>query len=200
MAEFHIRRARVADASRIAEIHIAAWRAAYRGIMADEVLDRLDHERITANWARNLGDETNRMISFVAVFAASNSGASESAGSRTGGEDGSEGPIAGFGGVCPPRDSSEVLDRLPDASNLGQLAFINFHPETFGTGAASVLIRALEAALRDAGFAQAYLMVAEGNDRAMRFYEKHGWARTDITPVYEGVTPAVPERLYLTSL
>ena len=43
-------------------------------------------------------------------------------------------------------------------------------------------------------------MVAEGNDRAMRFYAKKGWQRTGITHVYEGVFPPVPERMYVADL
>ncbi|RAF51334.1 N-acetyltransferase, partial [Burkholderia multivorans] len=81
-------------------------------------------------------------------------------------------------------------------ADLGQLAHINLAPEAFGTGVAAVLFTALEDELRHDGYARAYLMVAEGNDRAMRFYEKQGWARTEITHVYDGVEPAVPERMY----
>ena len=93
-----------------------------------------------------------------------------------------------------------MLDRLPDSSGLGQLAFINVHPDHFGTGAASVLFDGLEDELRAQGWIRAYLMVAEGNDRAMRFYAKKGWQRTGITHVYEGVVPPVPERMYVADL
>lgn len=181
MSEFRVRRARLADAGPIARIHIAAWRRAYRGIMDDAVLDGLDHDRQSATWARNLGDEESSISTFVLIRSV-------------------DGECLGFGGVCPPRDAAEVLDRLPDASGLGQLAFINVHPDHFGTGAASVLFDALEDELRAQGWRRAYLMVAEGNHRAMRFYAKKGWQRTEITHVFAGVTPAVPERMYVTDL
>ena len=181
MEEFTVRRAEVADAQRLAEIHIAAWRSAYAGIMAEEVLAGLDLQRITANMTRSLTDEANPISTFVAVSAATDI------------------PL-GFGGVCPPRNSADVLDQLPDTTGLGELAFLNFHPDAFGTGAAAVLIRSLEDELRARGFTQAYLMVAEGNERAIRFYAKHGWRRTDITHVFERVDPVIPERLFLTSL
>ncbi|WP_313450527.1 GNAT family N-acetyltransferase [Brevibacterium casei] len=174
-----VRPARVSDAPRLAEIHVAAWRAAYRGIMADEFLDGLDEDRFAANWTQALSDPDNRVRNFVVV-----------AGDR----------ILGFGGVSAPRDPAEVLDRLPVTADLGQLAHINLAPEAFGTGVAAVLFTALEDELRHDGYARAYLMVAEGNDRAMRFYEKQGWARTEITHVYDGVEPAVPERMYTVEL
>src|SRR5699024_10706298 len=155
MSEFRVRPAHVSDAGRIAQIHIAAWRCAYRGIMDDAVLDRLDHDRQTATWATNLADEQTTIENVVVDRSA-------------GGE------CLGFGGVCAPRETAEVLDRLPDSSGLGQLAFINVHPDHFGTGAASVLFDGLENELRAQGWIRAYLMVAEGNDRAMRFYAKKG--------------------------
>lgn len=179
MADFRVRRAHVDDAAGIAEVHIAAWSTAYRGIMADEILDSLDLERQTASWAKNLGTEQNPMSTLVAVR---------------------EDRILGFGGVCPPRDSAEVLDRLPEASGLGQLAAINLRPEAFGTGAGALLLRTLEDELRALGYTRAYLMVAEGNARAMGFYAKHGWHRTEITHVFDAVSPAVPERMFTIDL
>lgn len=189
-ADHRVRRAHVDDAAPIADVHIAAWRSAYRGIMAAEVLDSLDLDRQTAGWTRNLGDEESPMTTFVVVDGPDAVKLPDAGKPR----------IVGFGGVCPPRDSTEVLGRLPDTSGLGQLAFINLHPDAFGTGAAVVLIRALADHLRTAGFTRAYLMVAEGNDRAIRFYEKNGWQRTDITHVYEGVSPAIPERMFTIEL
>lgn len=182
MAIFEVRRARVDDAAQIAAVHIAAWKATYRGIMADEVLDSLDLGRQTAGWSRNLSLEANPMSALVVV---------------PGGDDPSaEDGILGFGGVCPPRDTAEVLDRLPGRSGLGQLAAINLHPDAFGTAAGAILLHSLEEELRNLGFTRAYLMVAEGNERAVRFYTKHGWHRTEITHVFDGVSPAVPERMF----
>jgi len=44
-----------------------------------------------------------------------------------------------------------------------------------GTGAAAALLADGEARLAAAGFRIAWLACAIGNDRAARFYEKHGW-------------------------
>ena len=190
MADFLVRPAHVDDAAGIADVHIAAWLAAYRGIMADDVLDALDFGHQSAVWARNLSDEQNPMSTLVAVQTP------EGVRSENVQTKASDARIVGFGGVCPPRDTAEVLDRLPDKSGLGQLAFINLHPDVFGTGVGALLLHALEDGLRAAGFTQAYLMVAEGNERAMGYYAKHSWHRTEITHIFDGVSPAVPERMF----
>ncbi len=45
-----IRNASIEDAREIAEVHIASWRAIYRGHMPTSVLDALDIEQRTAQW------------------------------------------------------------------------------------------------------------------------------------------------------
>jgi len=49
-----IRPAAPEDAGPIAEIHVAAWQAAYRGLMPDSYLDQLTVEKRTALWQRSL--------------------------------------------------------------------------------------------------------------------------------------------------
>lgn len=49
--------------------------------------------------------------------------------------------------------------------------------ESRGSGVAAALIADAEARLAKAGVATAWLACAIGNDRAARFYEKHGWRR-----------------------
>jgi len=46
-----------------------------------------------------------------------------------------------------------------------------------GSGAAATLIADAEARMREAGVETAWLACAVGNERAARFYEKHGWRR-----------------------
>ncbi len=49
-----------------------------------------------------------------------------------------------------------------------------------GTGAAELLLRDAETRLAAAGTRIAWLACAIGNERAARFYEKHGWRRSGI--------------------
>ncbi|HNH26830.1 MAG TPA: hypothetical protein PLR93_07410 [Anaerolineales bacterium] len=52
-----IRKAVLKDASAIATVHVAAWKEAYRGIVADEVLNNLSIQRRTEQWTNSLSDE-----------------------------------------------------------------------------------------------------------------------------------------------
>lgn len=62
-----------------------------------------------------------------------------------------------------------------------------------GTGAAAALILDAEARIAEGGARLAWLACAIGNERAARFYEKHGWRRVGVvvseldTP--EGIFP-----------
>lgn len=48
-------------------------------------------------------------------------------------------------------------------------------PDRIGSGFASMVMGVAEAVLRDRGTDRAYVICTEGNDRAMRFYRRHGW-------------------------
>lgn len=50
-------------------------------------------------------------------------------------------------------------------------------PAARGGGAAAALLADAEGRLREQGVGVAHLGCAIGNDRAARFYEKHGWSR-----------------------
>lgn len=52
--------------------------------------------------------------------------------------------------------------------------------EARGSGIAARLIKDAESRLRAAGVRTAWLACAIGNERAARFYEKHGWRRAGI--------------------
>lgn len=49
-----IRPARLADAAGIARVHVASWRMAYRGVIADATLDSLSESKRAAMWAERL--------------------------------------------------------------------------------------------------------------------------------------------------
>ena len=50
-------------------------------------------------------------------------------------------------------------------------------PQARGTGVAAALMADAETRLAQSGVETAWLACAIGNDRAARFYEKHGWRR-----------------------
>ena len=53
-----VRPATIADAPALARVHVAAWRAAYAGVMSDAYLAGLDEARFARGWESALGDGT----------------------------------------------------------------------------------------------------------------------------------------------
>lgn len=87
-----VREAGVGDVEAIAEVHVASWRAAYRGVFPDEYLDGLSAEDRRAWWSELLTRSDRALLALVVE------------------ED--EGPIVGFslaGRVHPEEpDTAEV--------------------------------------------------------------------------------------------
>ncbi|MFF2031371.1 GNAT family N-acetyltransferase [Arthrobacter sp. NPDC058192] len=141
-----VRTATEHDAARLAEVHIAAWRATYRGVMTDEYLDGLDVGRASHAWRRNIlepGDGTVHLVvqsgDDVAAFA-----------------------ILG----AAPEDADP---------GTGQLYAINVHPDWWARGLGSVLFAAAEQKFIELGCNRAFLWVEKGNSRAISFYNHRGW-------------------------
>ena len=75
-----------------------------------------------------------------------------------------DGRLLGFSSTAPGRDSPD--DGLP----LLELMALYVRESTYGTGVAYALCGAA------IGDSAAYLWVLDGNDRAIRFYERQGFA------------------------
>src|SRR5688500_3557324 len=61
---FQIRPARSQDAHTIAQVHVSAWRTAYRNILAGSYLDRVSVDRRTERWRDILANPDQ--VTFVA--------------------------------------------------------------------------------------------------------------------------------------
>lgn len=137
-----------ADAEPLGRLHCRVWRTTYAGLMPAEQLARLDPERFVANWQGRL--------------AASDADGLGPDGDRVLiGRHESDG-VVGFISVGPPREDEAPVGR--------QLWAINLDAAHQGTGLAQ---RLLDEGL---GVRPAYLWVARGNDRAIAFYERNGFA------------------------
>ncbi len=143
-----VRTARPEDARPVAEVHVASWRHAYRGLLAEEYLERLSVEDREAMWLGAFSDPDLRSGAFVAEV---------------------DGRIVGFASFGPSRDED-----VPEGT--GEVPAIYVDPSMLGTGVGRELFGAATLALRDAGFARATLWVLEANALARRFYEKAGWS------------------------
>jgi len=141
-----IRQATLPDARRIAQIHVASWRAAYCGQMPDMVLDNLDVEKRAAFWHTHL----TRLppVTFVAQFKQE---------------------IIGFCDLIPSRDKDS------NSHVTAEIAAIYVHPDYWRQGAGRALcLHALLAARRQ-HFTAVTLWALAANAAAQHFYLTMGF-------------------------
>jgi GNAT superfamily N-acetyltransferase len=147
--EIRIEQGRPADAAEIARISVLGWQAAYRGLMPDEFLDRLDPAERRATWER-VAEEAGTLV-LVARDR--------------------EDALVGFAAVRASPDA----DADASTADVGAL-YVD--PERWGQGVGKALLSGAVEGARRLGFAETTLWVLEGNQRARRFYEAFGF-RTD---------------------
>ncbi len=138
------------DAAAMAEVHVASWRATYRGLMPDRLIDGMEVAGRTAAWQRNLARIASGEIPDMRAWVVERDHA-----------------IVGFASLATSRDD----DAVPE---VGELQTLYLHPRAWGLG----LGRALHAAAIDdaaARWRELTLWVLDGNLRAIRFYEAAGW-------------------------
>lgn len=143
--EVIVREAKVADACAIAEIHVAAWRAAYRGMIPDEYLASVSVDERVARWSK----------------AISAPGPAKVAVARAKDE------IIGFCSFGPTRDEAP--------RDIAEIYSLNVRPDCWRRGAGRVLCEHAhrQAALRQ--HAAITLWVLKQNAGARRFYERLGY-------------------------
>jgi ribosomal protein S18 acetylase RimI-like enzyme len=170
-----LRPARVEDAPAIAAVHVAAWRATYRGLFPDDVLDGLSVDEFTKRHAARL---TNPNPADARVWVAEAPHGPE--GTR----------IVGFSIGGSARDAD-----LPQGA--GEVYAIYLLPDALGRGLGRDLFAHSLATLREQGKRAVVVWVAEANARARRFYEASGLALDASAPaksvVWQGRDLGVPE-------
>lgn len=166
-----IRTAAIDDAHGVAIVHVTSWQTAYRGLMPNDVLDGLSVEQREDGWRQIITDPDAIGRTIVADR---------------------DGEIVGWASFGPGRDEG--------ASEQGELWGLYAHPNAFSTGVGHALISAVEIALREDGFTSAYLWVLDGNDRAARFYERHGWTEDGNVKLDERQTMTLLEQRRTKSL
>jgi ribosomal protein S18 acetylase RimI-like enzyme len=146
MANLTLRAAKREDARAIAEIHVAAWRAAYRGLMPDDYLAALSVDERAKMWHDALGRASPAQLALAEL----------------------DGTLAGFCIYGPTRDK--------EPPEVAEIYAVNIHPDYWRRGAGRLLCEhALrEAAARE--HSAVTLWVMSGNERARSFYERLGFA------------------------
>ena len=140
------RAATAEDAPGIARAIVASWQCAYADVLPRSFLDSLDPAAIQARWQKTIASDEQQ---FRRV--ATRDG--EVVGACSGG--------AIRGGAPLP--------------NTAELYSINIHPEAWGQGVGTSLLRCAEKAMLDLHFSDATLWVLSKNLRAQRFYSAAGW-------------------------
>lgn len=171
--DFTVRPPNPEDAARIAEVHIAAWRTAYDGVMPDDYLAGLSHDQLTSGWTRNITSPPDGVSQLVGEI---------------------DGTIQAISTVGPFRDREKADDPS------GELWMINAHPDAFGSGIGTALHRRALDRLRSDGHHRAALWVAERNGRARRFYEREGWTEDPTRKAEDFGDRTVVEVRYVISL
>jgi ribosomal protein S18 acetylase RimI-like enzyme len=151
-ADITIRNAGAPDAGAIARVHVASWRVAYRGLLADEALAQLSTGGREGMWRKALADEDARQSGGrIKVAEAENC-------------------VLGFVAAGPGRED-DVRARN------GEIYAIYVHPDHWSSGVGQALLDSALADLIGAGFDDVMLWVLDSNAGACRFYELAGWAR-----------------------
>ena len=144
-----VRPALAADADALGELHVATWRAAYRGLLPDALLDGLSIPERQAKWrgwlAPSGSPETGTLVADL------------------------RGRPVGFSRWGRSRDDDAAT------RPIGELFAIYVEAALWGTGVGLALHERTIDAGRSTGFDEMTLWVVRANDRARRFYARQGW-------------------------
>jgi GNAT superfamily N-acetyltransferase len=177
-----VREVDLADAPAVAEVMVAGWRAAYRGLVPDEHLaamdPRADTGRFRAMWAAATAPDAPRTI--VACTA---------------------GTVIGFASWGPYRPQPNHCGvgagtPTPGARAVGELYALYAHPEHWGTGAGHALTAEVLREMQRQGLAPVRLWVFTGNARARQFYERSGFRPDGAHALFHVEEARVPEVRY----
>lgn len=155
-----VRAATPADAHAIAVVLVASWRAAYQGLMPDDVLAGLSVAGREHVWSEALTEPPPGTRIVVAATTTT---------------------VVGFAATGPPLNPTDAAD-----PSLGDLRAIYLDPQFWGRGVGARLHTAALDGLRSCGFTHAGLWILDGNERALRFYLRHGWTDTGRRQVDRG--------------
>jgi ribosomal protein S18 acetylase RimI-like enzyme len=141
-----VRRAVPDDAASIAAVHVRTWQLAYRGLMADEVLDGLSVAQREQQWRGDLR-EANPAV-YVAVEAET---------------------VVGFCAVAAPSRDGDADD------GVAEIGAIYVLPSAWRSGVGRALMNAALADLRAEQWRWVTLWVLADNQRARDFYAGFGF-------------------------
>jgi GNAT superfamily N-acetyltransferase len=148
VADLVIRAATLGDIPAIAAVNVRAWKAAYRGLVPDAVLDRLRADERGGTRRKWMGKgRPPEQRTWVAAL---------------------DGKVIGYSDTGPARDG----DAGP---SWAEVWTVYLDPDHWDRGAGRELFAHATADLTSRGYGPLILWTMEGNVRARRFYEAAGW-------------------------
>lgn len=142
-----IRPAVLADADGIARVQVASWKAAYTGLIPDEIIAARTYERRLSQWQRAL-ERSDRPLIYVATDES--------------------GQVVGFASGGAQRDPAYDYD--------SELYAIYLLPAVQRQGIGHRLVAAVTRQLIEAGYSAMLVWVLRDNSPGRRFYESLGGA------------------------
>jgi GNAT superfamily N-acetyltransferase len=144
MSRFAIREATTADAEGIARVHVASWQTSYRGILPEDVLDRIDvGQRFESRKRMLLDHSTFHLVAYDVTHH----------------------DVLGFCDAGPARRQG------PDVGEIYAIYLLH-RAKRYGLG--SEMIERTVRWLSAAGMRSMIIWVLENNHHARRFYEAMG--------------------------
>lgn len=150
----NIRRAIPDDSFALARVHVDSWRSAYRGLVPDAHLEKLDYARRADRFRQSFTADSPE--TYVAE---------------------QDGTITGF------LTLGDCRDQDVDHKSTGEIWGIYLAPEYWHRGIGRSLCQWAEACLASRGYSAVVLWVFTDNDRARKFYEAMGFVPDGMTRV-----------------
>ena len=143
---FEAIRATVENSTAMGYVHSCSWQKAYRNIIPDEIIDSFTVDQRTKVFVEVIQSRPEEYYLFQV-----------------------DGQPAGIALLHKSHEET--------ATNLeGEIYAIYFHPDYWGTEATQRGLQFCSDRLKNLGYKQIHIWVLKENQRARKFYEKHGFA------------------------
>jgi GNAT superfamily N-acetyltransferase len=177
-ADVSVRPAAPADAVEVARVQGTTWRAAFRGVLPDAVLDGWDAAAAEAAWAAAVTAPPTPAHGVLVAL------------------DG--GRVVGFAAYGPPEVGPD--DRPDPAGPTTELSVLLVEPRWGRRGHGSRLLAAAVDHLRADGISRVVAWVPEADRASGRFYESAGWERDGTVRTLEADAGTVREARWQVAL
>jgi GNAT superfamily N-acetyltransferase len=167
-----IRPAQEADLDDLARVNIAAWRAAYAGLVPQSYLDAMDPEDYRQRWSVRLAGEHGWPGEYLVGLL-----------------DDSLVTYACFG----PYRTQEDAPPEEVTTGWGEMYAIYTDPAAQGRGVGSAVHDAALARLATTGHTEAALWVLRGNSRTRQWYADRGWRPDGAISMWSAGSESLPE-------